>query len=51
VGQPGRPALRAAEIRCLVRHADLERIPESRLRYADHGHKANRDLGGGRGRA
>jgi radical SAM protein with 4Fe4S-binding SPASM domain len=45
-----RPArtLRSAEVRCLVRHEPIARIPGSDLRYPDQGHRPAVDLGGGK---
>ncbi len=42
----GQPALRAAEIRCLIRHSAIPRVAGSTLRYSDQGHTAARYLGG-----
>ena len=41
-------AVRAREIRCLVRHEPLPRIEASTLRYPDEGHLPTADLGGGK---
>ena len=38
--------LRTSEIRCVVRHEDIARVPESTLRYSDQGHLPVVDLGG-----
>jgi radical SAM protein with 4Fe4S-binding SPASM domain len=45
--RPGR-TLRSSEIRCLIRHEPVPRIPGSDLRYPDQGHLAAVDLGGGK---
>jgi radical SAM protein with 4Fe4S-binding SPASM domain len=40
--------LRSSQISCLIRHAPIERIEGSNLRYPDRGHLAPVDLGGGK---
>jgi radical SAM protein with 4Fe4S-binding SPASM domain len=42
----GQPIARSSEIRCLVRHRPIRRIPGSELRYPDEGHLPVVDLGG-----
>jgi MoaA/NifB/PqqE/SkfB family radical SAM enzyme len=45
---PEGTVLRTDELRCLIRHQDLPRIPGSTLGYPDLGHRPMSDLGGGR---